>query len=137
MWNFLIASACETSSLAALTASWISARSTALAASSRTVVCSGTLCSAFHLPTASSSRVTRTEMNGRPSPMTTACDTSGCERMRSSIGPGETFLPPAVTMRSFLRPVTRRWPVSSSSPRSPVLNHSPSKVFSVASSFCQ
>ena len=58
--------------------------------------------------------------------------------MRSSIGPGETFLPPAVTMMSFLRPVMRRWPVSSSSPMSPVLNQPSSvNVSFVASSFFQ
>ena len=43
--------------------------------------------------------------NGLPSPTTSAFEISGSWRMISSIGPGETFLPPAVTIRSFLRPV--------------------------------
>ena len=61
----------------------------------------------------------------------------GCERSASSIGPGETFLPPAVTMRSFLRPVITRWPESRISPRSPVLNQPSWKAFSVASGLFQ
>ena len=47
-------------------------------------------------------------MNGRWSPTTTTWLTSGCARMRSSSTAGATFLPPAVTMISFLRPVIRR-----------------------------
>ena len=49
-------------------------------------------------------------------------ETSGCARRRSSSTAGATFLPPAVTRISFLRPVMRRKPSSSSSPRSPVRN---------------
>ena len=61
-------------------------------------------------------------MNGCPSPTTRHCPTSGCARSRSSSTAGATFLPPAVTMISFLRPVMRRKPASSSSPMSPVRN---------------
>src|SRR5690625_4998135 len=64
-------------------------------------------------------------------------ETSGCARKISSIGPGETFLPPAVTMRSFLRPVIISLPLSRISPRSPVLYHSPSMASAVASSLFQ
>ena len=56
--------------------------------------------------------------------------------MTSSMGLGETFLPPAVMIRSFLRPVRKRNPSRESRPRSPVA-YQPSSVKEsrVASSF--
>ena len=47
-------------------------------------------------------------MNGLPSPTTIAWLIRLCARIRSSSTAGATFLPPAVTMISFLRPVMRR-----------------------------
>ncbi len=47
-------------------------------------------------------------MNGFASPTTMHWLTSGCARSRSSSTAGATFLPPAVTRISFLRPVIRR-----------------------------
>ena len=52
--------------------------------------------------------VTSAPTNGRPSPTTMHSATSACARIRSSITAGATFLPPAVTMISFLRPVMLR-----------------------------
>ena len=87
---------------------------------------------------ASGSRVISAAMNGRASPTTTAWLIKGCARRRSSSGAGATFLPAAVTMSSFLRPVIRRKPSSSSSPTSPVRNHpSSSNVSAVAASLRQ
>ena len=76
-------------------------------------------------------------MNGFLSPTTTTWPTSGLARMGSSRAAGATFLPPAVTMISFLRPVIVRKPSPSKEPRSPVLNQSPSKVSAVAAGFFQ
>ena len=61
-------------------------------------------------------------MNGCPSPTTRHWSTSGWARSRSSSTAGATFLPPAVTRISFLRPVIRTKPSSSTSPTSPVWN---------------
>ena len=47
-------------------------------------------------------------MNGLLSPTTKHWLTIGCARMVSSSCAGETFLPPAVTISSFLRPVMNR-----------------------------
>jgi hypothetical protein len=53
---------------------------------------------------------------------------------RFSISDGETFLPPAVMITSFLRSVIVRWPRSSSVPTSPVCSQpSGSTVAAVAS----
>ena len=53
-----------------------------------------------------------------------------------SISDGEMFLPPAVMMRSFLRSVIVRKPLSSSSPTSPVCSQpSASNVAAVAAGF--
>ena len=65
-------------------------------------------------------------MNGFWSPTTTTWPTIGFARIGSSSAAGATFLPPAVTMISFLRPVIVRKPSSSSAPMSPVWNQSPS-----------
>ncbi len=63
---------------------------------------------------------------------------SALPRSRSSSTAGATFLPPAVTMISFFRPVIFRKPSSSSSPRSPVRNQPSSvNVSAVAFSFFQ
>ncbi len=59
--------------------------------------------------------------NLRLSPIMTAWLTYLLVLMRFSIGCGATFLPPAVTMRSFLRSVIER-KSSRSSPMSPVWN---------------
>ena len=55
--------------------------------------------------------VTSAAMKGCPSPTTRTCPTSGFARSRSSSTAGATFLPPAVTMISFLRPVMLQEPV--------------------------
>ncbi len=47
-------------------------------------------------------------MNGFPSPTTMHWLISGFARSRSSSTAGATFLPPAVTMSSFFRPVIHR-----------------------------
>ena len=52
-------------------------------------------------------------MNGFLSPTTRHWLTSGCARMVARELGGGTFLPPAVTMISFLRPVMYRKPSSS------------------------
>ncbi len=52
--------------------------------------------------------VTSTPMNGLPSPTTMHWLIRGCARNRSSSTAGATFLPPAVTISSFLRPVIFR-----------------------------
>ena len=76
-------------------------------------------------------------MNGFWSPTTTTWPTIGLARIGSSSAAGATFLPPAVTMISFLRPVIVRKPSSSNVPMSPVLNQSPSNVAAVASGLRQ
>ena len=50
-------------------------------------------------------------MNGRLSPTTSTWETSASARIWSSSRAGTTFLPPAVTMISFLRPVIVRKPL--------------------------
>ena len=67
-------------------------------------------------------------MNGLRSPMTTHWSTTGDVITLASNMPGDTFLPPAVMIRSFLRPVMVTNPSSSMSPRSPVCNH-PSTIW--------
>ena len=76
-------------------------------------------------------------MNGFWSPTTTTWPTIGLARIGSSSAAGATFLPPAVTMISFLRPVIVRKPSSSNAPMSPVLNQSPSNASAVASGLRQ
>ena len=61
-------------------------------------------------------------MNGLASPTAIAWLISGCARSWSSSTAGATFLPPAVTMISFLRPMMVKKPSSSIAPRSPVWN---------------
>ena len=90
-----------------------------------------------HVGSISLSRVTRAEMNGFWSPTTTTWPTIGFARIGSSSAAGATFLPPAVTMISFLRPVIVRKPSESNAPMSPVLNQSPSNVAAVASGLRQ
>ena len=70
--------------------------------------------------TSSGSSVISATRYGRRSPITTAC-----EIQRFCLSPfsrlaGVMFLPPAVMMMSFLRPVMKRKPSSSIGPRSPV-----------------
>ena len=76
-------------------------------------------------------------MNGCSSPTTMHWLISGCARSRSSSTAGATFLPPAVTMISFLRPVIVRKPASSSSPMSPLWNQPSLSASAVACSFFQ
>ncbi len=86
----------------------------------------------------SSSIVTSAATYGRLSPTTIVWLISGCARSLSSSTAGETFLPPAVTISSFFRPVMRRKPSSSSEPMSPVWIHpSASSTSAVAASLCQ
>ena len=59
-------------------------------------------------------------MYGRRSPTTSAWETTGCAFSSFSRFCGATFLPPAVTMMSFLRSVITRKPSSSRWPTSPV-----------------
>ncbi len=99
-------------------------------ARSAAVASAGLPCCRFQCSSASGSSVIRQAMNGRLSPTTMHWLISGCARSRSSSTAGATFLPPAVTMSSFFRPVTRRKPSSSSEPRSPVCSQ-PSAVQSL------
>ena len=71
---------------------------------------------AAHLASSSSSSVINAIRWGRRSPTTSACETHGMPLRRFSMFCGETFLPPAVTMMSFLRSVIVRKPSSSISP---------------------
>ena len=84
-------------------------------------------CEASHERVISASSSMSAAMNGRPSPMTTAWATIGHVLMTSSIGAGLMFLPPAVMMMSFLRPVMNTNPRSSIVARSPVCSQ-PSEV---------
>ena len=88
-------------------------------------------------PGSKASIVTSAPMNGCPSPTTMHWLTSAWARSRSSSTAGATFLPPAVTISSFFRPVIRRNPASSSSPMSPVWNQPSSSASAVAASFFQ
>ena len=133
MLNDLMASAFETALLASSTASWTLARSSESSARSATLASFALPCLDFQSGKASSSTVTSAAMNGFWSPTTMHWLTSGCARSRSSRTAGATFLPPAVTMSSFLRPVMRRYPSRSSSPMSPVWNQPPSSASFVAS----
>ena len=76
----------------------------------------------FQPGNASGSMVISAAMNGLASPTAIAWLINGCARSRSSRSAGATFLPPAVTMISFLRPMIVRKPSSSIAPRSPVWN---------------
>ena len=115
-----IDSARDTVLLASSTAVWISAARSGSSRSSATVAPAGLPRFFFHAGNASSSSVTSAATYGLPSPTTMAWLMSAFARIRSSSGPGATFLPPAVTMISFFRPVIRRYPSSSRFPRSPV-----------------
>ncbi len=67
----------------------------------------------------------------------TACEMNGhCLRSFSMLA-GVRFLPPAVMMMSFLRPVILRKPSSSSSPTSPVSSQPSISVSAVASGLFQ
>ena len=71
------------------------------------------------LRAAASSSVTSAVRNLRRSPITTASPTSGDCLIAASMFFGAMFLPPAVMMISFLRPVIDRKPRASNAPRSP------------------
>ena len=112
--NTLIASALDTAWLASSIAAWISARSRRRRAGRRRSRRRACRCRPARPASASSSMVTSAAMNGCRSPTTMHWLTSGWARTRSSSTAGATFLPPAVTMISFLRPVIVRKPSSSS-----------------------
>ena len=61
-----------------------------------------------HTGSISGSRAISAPMNGFLSPTTMTWSTIGLARIGSSSAAGATFLPPAVTMISFLRPVISR-----------------------------
>ena len=79
--------------------------------------------------------MTRAVRYGRRSPITTHWETSGCCFTSASMFAGVMFLPPAVMMMSFLRPVILMKPSGSTSPRSPVCSQPSTSVSRVASSF--
>lgn len=121
--NLRIDSAREASSLALLTARSTSARTMGFfEASSKSATCSAPLDSSHRFVSAKS-REMIAAMNGLRSPIMTHWLTTGEVMMDASISHGETFLPPAVMMRSFLRPTMETKPSSSMEPRSPVCSH--------------
>ena len=122
-----IDSARETARFASSTAAWMAASRSGSSRSDASVASAGLPCAAFHGPSASASSVISAAMYGLPSPTTMAWLIRAWLRSRSSSTAGATFLPPAVTMISFFRPVMVRNPSSSSEPRSPVRNQ-PSSV---------
>ncbi len=124
-------SARETASFARSTAR-SSAASTAWLLAALVTSMAGRLWPASQPGSISGSRVTSAPMNGFASPTTTTWLTSGWPRRRSSSTAGATFLPLAVTMISFLRPVIVRKPSESRLPRSPDRNQPSSKVSAVA-----
>ena len=71
---------------------------------------------------------------GRRSPCITACETQRDCFMSFSLLAGVRFLPPAVMMMSFLRPVIERKPSASIEPRSPVWSQPSSTAPKEASS---
>ncbi|MNC99219.1 hypothetical protein D3C83_174260 [compost metagenome] len=76
-------------------------------------------------------------MNGWLSPTAMAWLISGWARRASSSTAGATFLPPAVTMSSFLRPVMDRKPSASTLAKSPVWNQPSTIASAVAFSLRQ
>ena len=88
----------------------------------------GTPASSASAPSSSGSRVSSATRYGRLSPYTIACETQRVSRSAVSRLFGLTFLPLEVMMRSFLRPVMRRKPSASISPRSPEHSQPPSKT---------
>ena len=120
-------SARETEAFALSTYSCTKSRTAGSFAASANGRSAGRPCAGSHAASPSGSSVISAAMNGRPSPTTTACSTIGQSIIVCSIGIGDTFLPPAVMMMSFLRPVIVMRPSSSIDPRSPVLNQ-PSSV---------
>ena len=108
MRNSRICSARDTARFASATASPIAARRSGSSTRSASGVPAGLPERSSQPGSASSSIVTSAAMNGLPSPTTMHWLTSGCARSRSSSTAGATFLPPAVTISSFLRPVIVR-----------------------------
>ena len=121
--NLRIDSARETNSFATLTARSTSARTIGL----RAAVCRSGMGSApwevSHRFVSPKSNVMMAAMNGLRSPTTTHWLTTGDVITDASMAPGDTFFPPAVMIRSFLRPVRVTNPSSSIEPRSPVCSH--------------
>ena len=118
--NLRIDSARDASSLALLTTRSTSARTIGLReASSRDATHSAPF-DASHAFVSPRSNEMMAAMNGLRSPIITHWLTTGDVMIDASISPGETFLPPAVMMRSFLRPTMETKPSSSMEPRSPV-----------------
>ena len=105
-------------------------------ASSATSV--GSPCSLAQGMISSSSSVISATGNGRRSPCITACEIQRDCLSSFSMLAGVRFLPPAVMMMSFIRPVIFTKPSSSISPTSPVRNQpSPVNASRVASSLRQ
>ena len=112
-----------------------SSRTLGFAAASFSDMSPGRPLLASHVGSISGSRVISAAMNGFWSPTTTTWPTIGFARIGSSSTAGATFLPPAVTMISFFRPVIFKNPSASNEPMSPVLNQ-PSSNASCRSSWC-
>ena len=108
MRNSRICSARDTAWFASATAAPISARSSGSSTRPEASTPAGLPLRSRQPGSASASMVISAPMNGFPSPTTMHWLTSGCARSRSSSTAGATFLPPAVTMSSFFRPVIRR-----------------------------
>ncbi len=135
--NLRIDSACETARLACLIAESTSAVRSGSSARSPTEASASLPLRCFQPVNASGSMVINAPMNGLASPTAIAWLISGWERSWSSSTAGATFLPPAVTMISFLRPVIVKNPSSSTAPRSPVLNQPSTTASAVACSLFQ
>ena len=86
--------------------------------------------SAFHWANVSGSTATSAAMKGLASPTIRPWLISQWARSRSSSTAGATFLPAAVMMRSFFRPVMARNPSSSRAPVSPVCSQPSSSIIS-------
>ncbi len=105
MTNLRTLSARDTPWFAVSIARWISALTAGLTEASARVMSLSSPLFASQVGSISVSSVMSAAMNGFWSPTTITWLTSGLARIGSSSAAGETFLPPAVTMISFLRPV--------------------------------
>ena len=99
-----IDSARETCSFAEATAFSREASTSTFVAASATLI-GGSECAASQSGSISASSVMSAATKGRWSPTTRTWEMSGWERIGFSRAAGATFLPPAVTMISFARPV--------------------------------
>ncbi len=118
--NLRMDSARDASSFALLTARSTSARTIGFSDASLRSDTGSAPFDASHVFVSARSRAMMAAMNGLRSPIITHWLTTGDVMIDASISPGETFLPPAVMIRSFLRPTMETNPSSSMEPRSPV-----------------